>query len=586
MSPELHHRVRELFDETLERPEGERLPFLESARAAEPEIVAAVQRLLDARGNPSRFLDSNPVLRKLGRYLITGELGRGAMGIVYAAVDPMIGRDVALKVIGIGSPADPSAAFLKERLFREAHSIGRLSHPGIVVVFDVGQDGDVAFIAMELVGGQSLQQLLASQHRLEPAEALDILRQAGAALDYAHRNGIVHRDIKPANIMLHRGGMVKIADFGIAKIATPQNQTATGIALGTPAYMSPEQIGMRKLDGRSDQFSLGVLAYEILVGTRPFQGDSLATLAHQIVYADCPSAHRAAPFLALPADGVFRKVLAKLPEDRYSCCIEFVEALAGALRPGTARLLASGTVTRPARNIAYAAGAVAAVALLSGSIWLYRSAHTDLPRLSQPRPAVAIAPPPPAPVGPVVGPVHPPPAGVSEKPIVAVAPRKTEGSAAERAKKAYAQGLGKREQGQVQEALSLFRQAAELGDPRAMVALGEAALEDDSQEKKDEALRWFRKAAATGDAVAMLDLGVMYQLGDGVPEDYELAFSFYGRAAEHGNPSAIYNLGRMYETGRGVAKNLAKAQELYRRAAALGNTSAKSRLAQLAPAVK
>ncbi len=580
MSPELHHRVRELFDQTLEKSEGERLQFLEAARAAEPEIVAAVQRLLDARRKSGGFLDESPGLQKLGRYLITSELGHGAMGVVYAAVDPMIGREVALKVIRIGASAEVSAEFLKERLFREAHSIGRLSHPGIVVVFDVGQDGEVAFIAMELVEGQSLHQLLTSQRRLERAQALDILRQAGSALDYAHRNGIVHRDIKPANIMVHKSGMVKIADFGIAKFLTPQHQTATGITLGTPTYMSPEQIGMRTIDGRSDQFSLGVVAYEMLVGARPFQADSLPTLAHQIVYADCPSAHAAAPSLALPADGVFRKVLAKLPEDRYRSCIEFVEALDQALQPGPAEPLSRGTATQPSRKIVYAAGALAAAAILAVAIWLYRPAGTNLPRLSQPPLPSAMMPPSAA----SVSPVRTPAKAVPENVIVAAAPKKMEGSATERAKRLYVQGLAKREQGQVQ-ALPLFRQAAELGDPRAMVELGEAVLAGDGQEK-DEALRWFRKAAATGDTLAMLNLGVMYDSGNGVSEDYEVAVSWYAQAAAGGNPPAMYNLGRMYEKGRGVARNLAKAQELYRRSAALGNTSAKTRLSQLAPGAK
>jgi TPR repeat protein len=183
-----------------------------------------------------------------------------------------------------------------------------------------------------------------------------------------------------------------------------------------------------------------------------------------------------------------------------------------------------------------------------------------------------------------VSPVRTPAKAVPENVIVAAAPKKTEGSATERAKRLYVQGLAKREQGQVQ-ALPLFRQAAELGDPRAMVELGEAVLAGDGPEK-DEALRWFRKAAATGDTLAMLNLGVMYDSGNGVSEDYEVAVSWYAQAAAGGNPPAMYNLGRMYEKGRGVARNLAKAQELYRRSAALGNTSAKTRLSQLAPGAK
>ncbi len=561
MAPEIHRRVRELFDQALDKSEGERPALLEAARAAEPEIAAAVERLLDARRHSTGFLSKNPASRKLGRYLITGELGSGAMGIVYAAVDPVIGRNVALKAIRMGAPADAAAAFLQERLVHEARSIGALSHPGIVVVFDVGQEGDLAFIAMELVEGQSLQQLLAARHRLEPAHAVDILRQAGGALDYAHRNAIVHRDIKPANIMLHHTGVVKIADFGIAKIATPLHRTASGITLGTPTYMSPEQIGMRPVDARSDQFSLGVVAYEMLVGTRPFQADTLPALAHQIVYAACPSAHAAAPFLAPAADAVFRKVLSKLPEERYPSCLAFADALAGALEPRPAARVVVGAIARPAKRMAYAAGALAATAVLSGSVLVYRSASVaNLPFPSPSRPPSAI---------PAVD--APRPAGDASANL----------TAAERAKQLYAQGLARREQGHAQ-ALPLFRQAAELGDPRAMVELAEEALQGDNQER-GEALRWFQKAAAAGDTTAMLNLGLIYETGDPVPEDYQQAVSWYRRAADGGNPPAMYDLGRMYQSGRGVSRNLAKALDLYRRAAALGNTSARTRLAQFAP---
>ncbi len=329
MAPELHARVRTLFDEALQKPEAERPAFVQSACNGEAEVLQAVTRLLEAHRGSHAFLeDETRPSQRIGRYMVTGELGRGAMGIVYEAVDPLIGRKVAVKVIHLQAFADAGEAqFLRDRLFREARSAGALSHPGIVVVFDVGQEGDLAFIAMERVEGVSLYQVLASGRKIQRTEAFDILRQAAAALDYAHRNGVVHRDIKPANIMLDKGVTVKIADFGIAKITSTEHHTVTGMVMGTPSYMSPEQIEALPADGRSDQFSLAVVAYELLTGRRPFQSDSLATLAHMIVYAERPSARALNPALPVEVDMVLRRGLAKLPTDRYSNCADFVWAL-------------------------------------------------------------------------------------------------------------------------------------------------------------------------------------------------------------------------------------------------------------------
>jgi serine/threonine-protein kinase len=215
-------------------------------------------------------------------------------------------------------------------LFREARSAGQLFHPGIVVILDVGKEGDAAFIAMERVEGMSLQQTLALG-RMGIDQALGVLSQTAAALDFAHEHGVVHRDIKPGNIMLHHGSVVKVADFGIAKVMSPQ-ATMTGVVMGTPSYMSPEQIQAQTVDGRADQFSLAVLAFELLTGRRPFQGDSLPTLTHTIVFGERPSAHAANPALPEGADDVLRRGLAKLAEERYSSCTQFIAALKAALK--------------------------------------------------------------------------------------------------------------------------------------------------------------------------------------------------------------------------------------------------------------
>ena len=270
-------------------------------------------------------------VERIGRYRVLGELGRGAMGIVYRAEDPAIGRSVAIKTIRLGEVADEKERqFMRERLLREARSAGILSHPGIVTIYDIWEEGDTAYIFMEYVHGTTLDRLVAAQGKLEKDRILHVLRQTAAALDYAHSKGIVHRDIKPANIMVGSDGETKITDFGVAKILS-QQLTQTRAVLGTPYYMSPEQIQGAAVDGRTDQFALGVVAYELLTGERPFTGDSLPTLLFRIVRESPAPPRRLNPTLAREVDAVFEKVFAKRPEDRFGSCTEFVEALARAL---------------------------------------------------------------------------------------------------------------------------------------------------------------------------------------------------------------------------------------------------------------
>lgn len=268
---------------------------------------------------------------RVGRYQITRELGRGAMGVVYLAVDPTIGRPVAIKTIRLGELDDADdRAKLRERLFREARSAGILSHPGIVTIYDMEEQGDVAFIAMEFVDGPTLDQLLSAREPIAPERMMSVLRQTGAALDYAHHKGIVHRDIKPANIMLASDGSVKITDFGIAKVTTSQQYTQTGTIVGTPNYMSPEQVQGLAVTGRADQFSLSVICYEMLTGERPFTGEHLTTVVYKIVAEDPPPVQRLNPTLGPQIDAVLRRGLAKKPDARYGSCIDLINALDGA----------------------------------------------------------------------------------------------------------------------------------------------------------------------------------------------------------------------------------------------------------------
>jgi serine/threonine protein kinase len=299
---------------------------------------------------------------KIGRYQVLGEIGRGAMGVVYRAQDPAIGRIIAIKTIRLADLTDDGERErLRDRLFREAQSAGILSHPNIVTIYDIAEENGMAFIFMEFVEGAPLEKLL-TDGAPDNEAVLGILRQTAGALDYAHKKGIVHRDIKPANIMVHEDGQAKITDFGVAKINS-QQMTQTGTLMGTPNYMPPEQVQGLAVDGRSDQFSLGVVAYEVLTGEKPFSGDYLPTLLYKIVREDAVAAQRLNPTLDPQVDAVLRKAMAKNPEDRYLTCAQFVHELAAVLamsrgwRPlhrGSSQSMPTVSGAPPARTAAQA----------------------------------------------------------------------------------------------------------------------------------------------------------------------------------------------------------------------------------------
>src|ERR1700722_6632253 len=256
---------------------------------------------------------------RFGRYEILAELGRGAMGIVYKARDPKINRVVAIKTFSLaGQPPEEEREY-RERFFREAEAAGRLSHPGIVTIFDVGEEPETRapYIVMEYVGGQSLDKLLARAGNKLPLEkALQITHELAEALDCAHGQGVVHRDLKPANILITEDGHAKIADFGVAKLSLA-NQTLAGRALGTPAYMSPEQLNGEAVDGRSDLFSLGVVLYTVLTGYRPFQGNSAMTVSFKVVNRDPIPATVLETELPQALDYIISRAMAKDPAQRY-----------------------------------------------------------------------------------------------------------------------------------------------------------------------------------------------------------------------------------------------------------------------------
>ncbi|MGP0070521.1 MAG: serine/threonine-protein kinase [Bryobacteraceae bacterium] len=597
MAPDFNQRVRQIFDQALDRPETLRLSFVKSACGADVSLYDAVDRLLRARAASQSFLDATvDHTGQIGRYLIRGELGRGAMGIVYDAVDPMIGRRVAVKVISLKAGMDPAEAeFMKERLFREARSAGRLIHPGIVLIFDVGLHDDSAFITMELVDGPSLHQLLA-EGPLDFKTALGILQQTAAALDFAHQNGVVHRDIKPANIMLQNKVTVKVADFGIAKLMS-QNATLTGALMGTPSYMSPEQIEAQPVDGRCDQFSLAVLAYELLTGARPFQADSMATVAHLIVYGPRPSARAANPSVPSGVDQVLERALSRFPADRFPNCTEFIAALEKALLHSA---LPPAPVPQKRPRLIYlgALAALLVVALALAAV-RYKNPWRARPVAAPPAPAVvhAAAPAKPTPVAATQTsppPEPPPPASPQPEKTALVVPRPAEAKpdpnakapAAFRAQEFYNAAMTKRHEGKPDEAAALLRQAADLGSASAMKELGEIYTNGEGVPKDDlTAMQWFLHAEAAGNSDAMLSLAGMYLLGnDAVPQSDEDAAKWFQKAADLKNPAGVYDLAKMYEEGQGVTRDMEKARQLYRQAAALGNVLAQRRLAEMEPA--
>jgi predicted Ser/Thr protein kinase len=309
-------------------------------------------------------------IQTVGRYEITGELGRGAMGVVYKALDPTIGRTVALKTMRLDVHGLDAQEMVR-RFQNEARAAGVLNHPNIVTIYDAGEQDGIFYIAMEFIEGTTLHELLAEKRVLATDEILQYTRQITRGLDYAHSNGIVHRDIKPANIMITANGTVKIMDFGIAK--SGGQVTNTGQVLGTPNYMSPEQVKGRSLDGRSDLFSMGVILYEMLTGEKPFVGQNVTTIIYKIVNEN-PIAPRDLDVTVHPGlSAIVVKALAKAPDDRYQTGADLVRdlenyKLAGPVRTGATTSIGvvpsppEKTVVLPVRVISGSTVRVAAAA--------------------------------------------------------------------------------------------------------------------------------------------------------------------------------------------------------------------------------
>lgn len=256
------------------------------------------------------------MISQLGRYEIISEIGQGAMGVVYKATDPLIDRIVAIKTINLGLAQEEKEEY-EGRFYQEAKAAGRLSHPNIVTIYDVGKSGEVAYIAMEFLQGREIRDILNEGQILPVREVLDIVSQVALGLAYAHEHGIVHRDVKPSNIMMIRDGHVKITDFGIARMESASVRTQTGMVLGSPKYMSPEQVMGKLIDQRSDIFSLGVMLYEMLTGKAPFAGENVNAIMYQTLNAIPPPPSSLNPAVPDMLNFIVAKALAKGLEDRY-----------------------------------------------------------------------------------------------------------------------------------------------------------------------------------------------------------------------------------------------------------------------------
>jgi len=260
----------------------------------------------------------------IGKYRIVRQLGVGGMAHVYEAQDELIGRTVALKVLVLPSIISESERLDMVRRFeREARSAGKLSHPNIVTIYEVGSANGLHYIAMEFMHGKTARQVLNEEGKLPPDRVLNIVKQVASALDYAHARGVIHRDVKPDNIALLEDGIVKLTDFGIARLANDLVRTQAGIMVGSPAYMSPEQIVGDEIDGRSDVFSLGVTTYELLTGSKPFDASTITAVMHKIIYEQPAPAAELSPAV----ERVLRKAMEKEPAKRYQSARAFAEDL-------------------------------------------------------------------------------------------------------------------------------------------------------------------------------------------------------------------------------------------------------------------
>jgi CHASE2 domain-containing sensor protein/tRNA A-37 threonylcarbamoyl transferase component Bud32 len=315
-------------------PPGTRVPGIPAtgtpapATAPTPAGQSAPSLGVGPAGYVVTHAPGGPVMpgSRFGRYEVERHLGRGGMGDVYLVRDIVINRRAALKTIRPETDLDPSEVIeMRQRFYREAQTAGKLTHPNIVTIYDVGEDLGMSYIVMEFVEGHTLAQWM-KQQRFSVAQIKHVVFNAAMGLDYAHSNGVFHRDVKPDNVMVSPSGLVKVMDFGIARVIE-STLTRTGNVIGTPAYMSPEQVSGQRIDGRSDVFSLGVILYELLTGKKPFTGETIPSLMLAIAKAEVTQASAVDAKVDASWDAILRKALAKNPDERFATAKQFAEAV-------------------------------------------------------------------------------------------------------------------------------------------------------------------------------------------------------------------------------------------------------------------
>jgi len=562
------------------------------------------------------------MLEQLGRYRITGRLGAGGMGVVYLAEDTVLGRRVALKTVRLLEGSDPnSKQDLTERFLREARIVAQMDHPGIVAVYDFGHEGETAYLVLEFVAGSNLANRMEQPPKLDRTGGARVLLEAASALDYAHKRGVVHRDVKPANLLMTEDGRVKVADFGIAKLSGSTTMTATGMLMGTVEYMSPEQIRGETVDGRSDQYSLAVVAYQLVTGKRPFQADSTITLAHMIVYEQptpASAVNQSAP-VTLNVDRVLARALHKQPAARYATCTDFARDLELAWL-GTSSSIA-GAPTISAASIETAPMEMpAARAVPPGPT-------ATIPPVAAAPPAQApTAPPPPLPVAaaPVAAPVGMPvaptvaAAGGSKKwiwiaagafvvlavvavlgalkfaPVIlrSVAPQ-TESAANSQPGDAAAKAAAQTPP-TVTPQQSVPVQTAAPKTPPSSLPVRRKATDEEQRAERDEAgttsaksggtpvqVPALEKKAAAGDIRTMVLTGDALAAGHSGAQDYAKARQWYEKAAAKGDAGAMTRIGDLHLKGLGVPRDYTLARSWYEQAAAKDFREAMDRLGEL-----
>jgi eukaryotic-like serine/threonine-protein kinase len=545
----------------------------------------------------------------VGQYEIRELLGAGGIGQVHAAFDTVLEREVAIKSLRPELLNDKSFV---DRFRGEATSLAKLTHPNITTLYNLLADGGNLYLVMECVRGETLEDLLKKRGgKLGIRESLAIIAQVADGLSYAHSLGIVHRDIKPANLMITTSGAVKIMDFGIARVAGSQRLTRDGGALGTLAYMSPEQVRGEEPDGRSDIYSLAITLYEMLSGSVPFEADTDYALMQAHIKTRAPKLGTRLPGVDARLEAALARGLAKNPDQRFAKAWEFSEALgAAALRTDAPKIVYDGTrlintaaaelvapvpksalekilasvvdrltFVRPDLRlpVAIGAGGSALLALAIAVVVILTpiggpspaSVATARPASSQPHTASVPN-----------GSADPAAGGVKVAVATPEVPATTPGAPS----KTLPGGNTKPPAAAAPTALADIIQAATRGDPAAENALGvKYAQGADGLPRDDtQAVAWYRKAAIQGYAGAETNLGDMYLSGRGGLDQNALeALSWYLKAANQNWPDAQYRLGFMYETGLGTAKDLQRAVSLYRSAADNGYPDAQNLLGVL-----